>query len=119
MTEVMYMEEATLETTVGRTSLYRRDLPGAGYVVIEASDVPAADPSAGGGQSRTSVRISVERRATEARRSGHVPPVVAEFIGDRGAPEVGELYRMAADNVALARALLEWQCRQTRGVSAG
>jgi hypothetical protein len=40
--------------------------------------------------------------------------MVAEFAGDHRAPEVGELYRMAADNAALARALIEWQVRQRK-----
>ena len=109
------MEATTIESVDGRTRLYRRDLPGAGYVIIEAA---RQSDHEGEGEAqtpaRTHIRICVERRESVERRAGHEPPVVAEFTGDRSAPEVGELYRMAADNVALARALLEWQARQTR-----
>src|SRR5690348_8318054 len=112
MIEVMVMEATAIETTDGRTRLYRRDLPGAGYVVIDATHAPDLDGADGVLMTRAHIRISVERRASEERRAGHQPPIVAEFTGDRSAPEVGELYRMAADNVALARALLEWQARQ-------
>ena len=112
------MEATTLQDTGGRTRLYCRDLPGAGYVVIDASDAIESDASENEASERAHIRISVERRASEDRRTGHEPPVVAEFTGDRSAPEVGELYRIAADNVALARALLEWQGRRSRELRA-
>ena len=111
------MEEAAIEAAPERTRLYRRDLPGAGYVEIDSMHAPA-DEADRDVSARAHIRISVERRASEDRRTGHAPPIVAEFTGDRSAPEVGELYRMAADNVALARALLEWQGRQSRGIRA-
>ena len=95
--------ETSSEIVLRATELYRRELPGAGYVAIDL-----AHDAAEGGR----IRVSVERRADEQRRSGHHPPVVAEFTGDHRAPEVGELYRMAADNAALARALMEWQGRR-------
>jgi hypothetical protein len=112
------MEGITIETATARTRLYRRDLPGVGFVAIDMAELSTDEAAEGDTQARTAIRISVERRASEERRTGHAPPVVAEFIGDHSAPEVGELYRMAADNVALARALLEWQGRQPRGVRA-
>ena len=96
------------------TPLYRRELPGAGYVAIEVTRECDDIADAGSEVERSRVRVYVERRASEERRSGHTPPVVAEFTGDDRAPEVGELYRMAADNAALARALLEWQGRRQR-----
>jgi hypothetical protein len=113
----MSMEGATIETAAVRTRLYRRDLPGAGYVAIDVARV-TDDEGSDGAPARSHIRIYVERRESEERRSGHEPPVVAEFTGDRSAPEVGELYRMAADNVALARALLEWQAKQLRASRA-
>jgi hypothetical protein len=113
----MSMEGVTIETAVVRTRLYRRDLPGAGYVAMDLAQAPVED-TASNGSTRSHIRIYVERRASEERRAGHAPPVVAEFTGDRSAPEVGELYRMAADNVALARALLEWQGKQLRAITA-
>jgi hypothetical protein len=99
-----------------QTRLYRRELPGAGYVAIDAtpSDTDSDSPVA----YRSLIRVYVERRASEERRVGHAPPVVAEFAGDQAAPEVGELYRMAADNAALARALMEWQGRQQQRTTA-
>lgn len=112
------MDGVTMETEVAPMRLYRRDLPGAGYVVIDATHSPADDTSAGGDTPRAHIRVYVERRGSEERRAGHAPPVLAEFTGDRGAAEVGELYRMAADNVALARALLEWQSRHRRELRA-
>lgn len=77
--------------------LFHRDLPGGGYVAIEVRPRPD-------GQSRQ-VRIIVERRSDRARRSGHTPPVILEedWSPDRG---FGELYRIACDNVAIARSLL-------------
>jgi hypothetical protein len=99
------------ERAIEYTRVYRRDLPGAGFVAIELSqgDASADDGSV---QDTPRVRISVERRGSESRRVGHTPPVVAEIDGDDTAADIGELYRVAADNVALARALIEWQTRR-------
>jgi hypothetical protein len=114
----MMIEEMSMgtssETVQLSTPLYRRELPGAGYVAI---DMTRMDDDATGDQTDgtgSRVRLYVERRAEEERRTGHQPPVVAEFTGSARAPEVGELYRMAADNAALARALIEWQGRRQR-----
>jgi hypothetical protein len=78
--------------------LFNRDLPGGGYVAIELADRA--------GQRR--VRVLVERRSDRARRVGHTPPVILEedWKPERG---FGELYRVACDNVAIARALLKQQ----------
>jgi hypothetical protein len=102
--------DLTSDTTQSRTQLYRRDLPGAGYVEIDATTTGEEGDAQGIERSR--IRVYVERRASEERRAGHAPPVVAEFAGDHRAPEVAELYSMASDNAALARALIEWQGRQ-------
>lgn len=103
--------ETSSEIVPRAKELYRRELPGAGYVAIDLTQTQDDSESM-----RTStgsrIRVSVERRADEERRNGHHPPIVAEFTGDHRAPEVGELYRMAADNAALARALMEWQGRR-------
>jgi hypothetical protein len=76
--------------------LFHRDLPGGGYVAIEL--MPAAS-------SERTVRIVVERRGNRDRRNGHRPPVILEeaWKPERG---IGELYRVACDNVAIARGLL-------------
>jgi len=107
--------ELSSETIESHTSLYRRELPGAGYVAIElTSGLEGADSE--DSERKSLIRVYVERRASEERRAGHAPPVVAQFAGDHEAPEVAELYRMASDNAALARALIAWQGRQRRGV---
>jgi hypothetical protein len=116
MNEELSMEVST-ETVQAPTRVYRRELPGAGYVAIDVVR-SLADRDDQSDVEQSHVRVYVERRANEERRSGHVPPIVAEFAGDDRAPEVGELYRMAADNAALARALLEWQGRRQRGARA-
>jgi hypothetical protein len=79
--------------------VYRRELPGGGYVAIDVKRGSAA--------ARTSV--SVERRAKHERRDGHKPVVIAEADGDERSDAFAELYRIAADNAAIARAVLELQ----------
>lgn len=77
--------------------LFHRDLPGGGFVAIELFE-GATIPD-------RRVRVIVERRSDRARRAGHVPPVILE---DAWRPErgFGDLYRLACDNVAIARGLL-------------
>jgi hypothetical protein len=112
MIEEMSME-ASSDVLQSPTRLYRRELPGAGYVAIDVTQLQD-DRDTHHSVERSRIRVYVERRAEDERRVGHHPPVVAEFAGDEAAPEVGELYRMAADNAALARALIEWQGRRRR-----
>lgn len=100
----MHSEEMQ-EMDVQRTSLYRRDLPGGGYVAIEVHREPAAI----GDREVAWTRVYVERRGNADRRSGHEPPVIMQVKCDASKPELGELYHVAADNVALARAILRWQ----------
>jgi hypothetical protein len=80
--------------------LYTRELPGGGYVAIEALPAEGAKYRA---------RISVERRTDPARRVGHLPPVIAEAEGASRTSVFNELYRIASDNVAVARGILRWQ----------
>jgi hypothetical protein len=90
--------------------VYRRELPGGGYVAIEVErELPLA---------RT--RVSVERRAIPDRREGHKPIVIAEADGDERSPSFNELYRIAADNAAIARALIAMDRAMSdgRGLSA-
>jgi hypothetical protein len=81
----------------GTSPVYRRELPGGGYVAISVDCEPGV----------TRTRVCVERRAREARRDGHLPVVIAEADGDDRSPAFADLYRLAADNAAIARALLE------------
>jgi hypothetical protein len=80
----------------GSGSIYQRELPGGGYVKIDVlrEEFP-----------RTCV--FVERRAKHERRPGHQPVIIAEADGDERSPAFGDLYRMAADNAAIARRMLE------------
>jgi hypothetical protein len=78
-------------------AIYRRELPGGGYVAINVERE----------RDLARTRVCVERRAREARRAGHVPVVIAEADGDDRSPAFADLYRIAADNAAIARALLE------------
>jgi hypothetical protein len=78
-------------------SVYQRELPGGGYVKIDVV-LEQHEP-------RTCV--FVERRAKHERRPGHKPVIIAQADGDERSPAFGELYRMATDNAAIARKLLE------------
>lgn len=80
----------------GSERLFHRDLPGGGYVAIELTGQVSADRR---------VRVVVERRGERARRIGHSAPIIHDEVWtqERG---IGELYRMACDNVAIARGLL-------------
>jgi hypothetical protein len=91
----MVMEQHEVSSGVG--AIYRRELPGGGYVAIDIER-----------QSQlTRTRVSVERRAEVERRDGHQPVVIAEADGDDRSPGFTDLYRLAANNAAIARALLE------------
>lgn len=85
--------------------LYSRELPGGGYVAIEVLDEDGRTHRA---------RLSVERRSDPQRRVGHYPPVIAEAEGGTRAGVFTELFRIASDNVAIARGIMEWQARRAR-----
>src|SRR3954469_147865 len=99
MTSVI--EHQAVELSV--SAVYRRELPGGGYVAISVERE----------RELARTRVCVERRAREARRAGHVPIVIAEADGDDRSAAFGDLYRLAADNAAIARALLEIEGPQT------
>jgi hypothetical protein len=78
-------------------AVYHRELPGGGYVKIDVSrekEVPCT-------------RVHVERRAKHERRPGHRPVIIAQADGDERSPAFADLYRMATDNAAIARKMLE------------
>jgi hypothetical protein len=85
--------------------LYRRQLPGGGYVAIDS--VTGIAESA-----RIRAQLSVERRADLGRRVGHEPPVVAEAEAADVQHAFDKLYPIAVDNVEVARALRRWQARR-------
>lgn len=85
--------------------LYTRELPGGGYVAIEA--VPGSDVT-------YRAQVTVERRADPARRTGHTPPVIVELAGRNQSEVFSALHRIAADNVSVASAILRWQSARAR-----
>lgn len=85
--------------------LYRRTMPGGGYVEVEL-ELPRAASSEGSDRMLHG-RIIMERRADPSRRFGHQAPVVAELTGDDRDELMGELFRLARDNAALARSLMQ------------
>jgi hypothetical protein len=85
--------------------LYTRELPGGGFVAIESL-------SSDGGVHRA--RLSVERRNELDRRDGHERPVIAELEGASSEAVFDELYRIAVDNVAIARGIMRWQAARRR-----
>ncbi|HEY6826374.1 MAG TPA: hypothetical protein VI259_05935 [Gemmatimonadaceae bacterium] len=87
------------EVSLNAAAIYWRELPGGGYVAIDVRRERETPKSC----------VSVERRAKHERRGGHTPVVIAEADGDERSPAFADLYRLAADNAAIARALLEIQ----------
>ena len=87
---------------IPRRIVYRRNLPGGGFVNIEAEGGTVGD------QLHRAV-ITVERRSDPTRRDGHHPPVVAVAEGPSSSSVFRQLLEIAADNIAIARALLRSQ----------
>jgi hypothetical protein len=85
------------EVSLNAAAVYWRELPGGGYVAIDIRREREIPKSC----------VSVERRAKAERRGSHSPVVIAEADGDERSPGFADLYRLAADNAAIARALLE------------
>ena len=88
------------------TPLYRRPMPGGGYVQVEL-DASSADETADGRSAALRGRVVMERRADPGRRYGHQAPVVAELAGDDRDALMTDLFELARDNAALARSLLQ------------
>ena len=98
----------------------RRAADGTGWTHGSAGQMPKSHRSTGAicpeaASSRSSSRESDRRREREyrssdarstERREGHKPVVIAEADGDERSPSFTDLYRIAADNAAIARALL-------------
>jgi hypothetical protein len=90
---------AKRNSRIGR--LYERELPGGGYVAIDVSVETRGEDAV------PHTRVFVERRSEAVRRSGHMPPCIAEADADDSTTEFSDLLRIARDNVAIARALLD------------
>jgi hypothetical protein len=91
-----------------RDARYHRQLPGGGYVEIEMELMSSGEPA------RPRGRLIVERRTDHGRRLGHQPPVVADLQHDDADALMTELYRLAHDNAAIARGLMQWQSARAR-----
>ena len=79
---------------------YVRELPGGGRVRVEVARTENAGDCRG--------RVVLERRDQEDDRpASEAPPIVAEHRGTSEDEVFGELFRVAADNAAIARALLQ------------
>jgi glycine cleavage system regulatory protein len=94
-------------------TLYRRPMPGGGYVEVELDAVRAladGEPAA----RRHRGRVVMERRVDPGRRNGHRAPVIAELAGDDRDELTSELFSLAQDNAALARSLMRQQSTRQR-----
>jgi hypothetical protein len=85
---------------------YHRPMPGGGFVEIEVEPMGEEAPLRG--------RLIVERRAEVGRRLGHQPPIVADVVHEDSDTLIAELFRLAHDNAALARRLMQWQSARAR-----
>lgn len=100
-----------------RKLLYSRQLPGGGWVTLEAESLdgelvlpPIAEPAPqAAGDASTRVVLRVERRTDPVRRAGHAAPVIAEAIAPSETVAFDKLYPIAANNVQLAQRILRWQ----------
>lgn len=79
-------------------TIYRRKLPGGGFVNVDVEDASES------GTHRA--WLAVERRSDPHRRDGHEPPVVASAEDGTRQGVFAKLLAIAADNVAVALALL-------------
>lgn len=77
--------------------IYERQLPGGGFVIIEATPVRNLL-----GQRRYRGEVVVERRADNDRRVGHQAPVVASTEAATLGTVLHELFPVAHSNTALA-----------------
>lgn len=82
--------------------LYRRSLPGGGYVAIEV--VPSRTLL---GQRTYHGDVVVERRAARDRRAGHDAPIVARTDAADLDTVFHELFPVAHSNTAIASGCLE------------
>jgi len=95
---------------IPRAPVFRRELPGGGYVVIGV-ERPTSDRAI----PRTCVWL--ERRADDDRNAEFKDaPLIAVADGDETSDAFAEMYRLAADNAAVARGLMQWRAKQQPSV---
>lgn len=83
--------------------LFARPLPAGGFVAIQAHRPLGTAYEA---------CVYVERRADPARRAGHAPPVLAEYVGPTRLSVMHELYRVASDDALVAEGVAQWSARR-------
>ncbi len=89
-------------------TLYIRELPGGGYVSIQADEPDGVSPFHAG--------LCVGRRSVADRRDGHPPPIVLQTTGSDRQSVFDRLVEIADSNVAVAAALLRWQAGRKSGI---
>ena len=109
-----------------RKLLYSRQLPGGGWVTLEAEPLadelaavqpdapempalPTSAPTVHEPSPDTRVVLRVERRTDAGRRAGHAAPVIAEAVAPSETVAFEQLLPIAANNVQLAQRILRWQ----------
>jgi hypothetical protein len=92
--------------------LYRRTLPGGGFVIIRLRKVSPLL-----GRVRYRGELVVERRTDISRRQGHVAPVVTQCEASTKQAVLQELFPVAHSNTALAVACMAR--RPSRAVAPG
>jgi hypothetical protein len=80
-------------------ALYSRPMPGGGYVRVEVVREPSAEHLRG--------RVVIERRTPTPATPEEEPLVVEEVEGGDPNVVVDQLFRIACDNVAIARRVLQ------------
>lgn len=90
-----------------RSQVFRRELPGGGYVVIGV-ERPTGDRPV----PRTCVWV--ERRTSDGRQGD--APMIGSADGDEKSAAFTEMYRLAADNAAVARGLLRWRATREQSI---
>src|SRR6476661_5869787 len=91
--------------------VFRRELPGGGYVVIGV-ERPTTDRDI----PRTCVWL--ERRNDDDRNAEYKDaPLIAVAEGDESSAGFTEMYRLAADNAAVARGLMLWRAKNSPRVA--
>jgi hypothetical protein len=94
-----------------RAPVFRRELPGGGYVVVGVER-----PTSERAVARTCVWL--ERRADDERNAEYKDaPLIAVAEGDETSAGFTEMYRLAADNAAVARGLMQWRAKNSPSVS--
>lgn len=96
----------TREQTRENDVLYRRTLPGGGFVIIRATRVTPLV-----GRAHYHGEVIVERRGEAHRRHGHVAPAVVRYDGPTRQAVMHELFPVAHSNAALAVACMAHRSR--------